>query len=929
MSRFTLVALFALASLWPAVGASQDLPPNLITANAPLRPGELPDRRTLMGLAEQALAAGLSSTASTFYGQLLADPKLSDTDKEKAGLGLSAAYIERTRTAEAKSTLKFLPKSARRNLREAMVALLENDTDNARILSNELDLAALPPAEIAWGHALRWMIAAAAGDNLNANLSLEAVTRTAVSEEQRQRIEILGYRASIVAGKVDQRSLDALRELASAAQGTPLAFAYARNLALAYAHLQDTKGAAQALASAGTIAPARQAEADLLAGLILGQDSVRGRERLKEAAKNEANTSVRLAALRALVSAADPRDDANNPKARIEDPKSVANEVNDFLARRNEGQLSFYCPRDIKVLDSIHLARAQLMLFAGNREKARQAAEDLLKDVPASPLAREAVRTLAIAAWGDGSFRLAATHLTTLAESSVEPERAQLRIAAADCLFLAKDFVLAEKAYAALQKDAADIKIAEAAFHQRILCLLETNEDIASWTKTCVVIEETARSNRTQTRRPIWTAIWNLAEDARKANHASDAAKLLTRLAPLTENAEIDFALRFDWQKALIAIAAGDTPQAARLADGIDSKLEHLPAEATSDLRKSAPELRGHVALLKARTKLDAGSAKGLDELVALRKKYGKVPAAAASYLVEGRHLASNGRHAEAQTRFEALAKDFKGETALAEFAALGLYEAAEQAALQAPQAGESKLKDAVELLEDFTESFPRSPLLFRVSLRRAEILRSLGQFDKALLVLDGLIRDKPTDSARPQAEMARADSIFGLAELRRDRNGQLDRKRAALAAAAYERVAEAWAKDSDDIRIEAWYKWSLTLIERAKAETAFEAKATRMEARKILLRSLATLRNPGTTTVDSAQRLSSEGRLWLTRSILLMGEICEQDGDKEEAIAAYKTILTVNQGLTGNQMRLPGQATAESKLATLRNSLSNSPKPQ
>jgi hypothetical protein len=59
------------------------------------------------------------------------------------------------------------------------------------------------------------------------------------------------------------------------------------------------------------------------------------------------------------------------------------------------------------------------------------------------------------------------------------------------------------------------------------------------------------------------------------------------------------------------------------------------------------------------------------------------------------------------------------------------------------------------------------------------------------------------------------------------------------------------------------------------------------------------------------------------------MGEICEQDGDKEEAIAAYKTILTVNQGLTGNQMRLPGQATAESKLATLRHSLSNSPKPQ
>ena len=59
------------------------------------------------------------------------------------------------------------------------------------------------------------------------------------------------------------------------------------------------------------------------------------------------------------------------------------------------------------------------------------------------------------------------------------------------------------------------------------------------------------------------------------------------------------------------------------------------------------------------------------------------------------------------------------------------------------------------------------------------------------------------------------------------------------------------------------------------------------------------------------------------------MGEICEQDGDREEAMAAYKILVTVNQGLSGNQLRLPGQATAESKLATLRNSSSNPPKPQ
>lgn len=929
MLRFPLATLLALGALLPGRVASQDLPPNLITANAPVSPGDQPDRRTLLGLADQALAAGLSATASGFYAQLLADPKLGDKDREQAGLGLSAAYIERTRTAEAKATVKFLPKSARRSLREGLIALLENDTDGARAFSAELDLAALPAQEVAWGHALRWMVAGAESDNLNINLAQEAIARTAVSEEQRQRIEILGYRAMIVAGKVEQRTISALRDLAADAKGTPLAFDYARNLALALAHLKDPKGAAQALANAGTLPPARQAEADLLAGLILGADTAEGRERLKEAARNPANVAIRLTALRALVAAADPR--AEKDPAKPVDTKAIANEVNDFLLRRNPGQLSYYCPRELKVLDSIHLARAQLMLFAGSREKARQAAEDLLKDVPASPLVREATRTLAIAAWGDGSYRLAATHLTTLAESSVEPERAQLRIAAADCLFLAKDFVLAEKAYAALQKDAADTKLSEDAFHQRILCLLETSDEISAWNRTTEVIEEAARSNRTRTKEPIWSATWSLIEDMRKAHRPADAERLLARLAPLTQGARIDFDLRFAWQRALLAIANNNPAEASRLAGEIDRKLSHLPAGSTPDeLTKAVPELRGHAALLKARTSLNAGAAKGLDELVELRRQFGKVPAAAASYLVEGRHLASVGRHAEAQARFESLAKEFQGEAGLAEFAALGLYEAAEQAALQAPTDGENKLKDAVELLERFTESYPQNALLFRVSLRRAEILRSLGQFDKSLLVLEGLIRDKPTDPSRPQAEMARADSLFGLAQLRRDRNGQLDRQRVSRAAAAYERIAEVWAKDSEDVKIEAWYKWALTLVERSRTETGLEATASRGEARKVLLRALGALRTAtARVAADSAGKLSSEGRLWLSRSVLLMAETCELDGDRDEAVAAYKIIVNVNQGSPSAQSRLPGQSTAESKLATLRNSTSNPAKPQ
>ena len=196
--------------------------------------------------------------------------------------------------------------------------------------------------------------------------------------------------------------------------------------------------------------------------------------------------------------------------------------------------------------------------------------------------------------------------------------------------------------------------------------------------------------------------------------------------------------------------------------------------------------------------------------------------------------------------------------------------------------------------------------------------------------MLEGLIRDKPTDPSRPQAEMARADSLFGLAQLRRDRNGQLDRQRVSRAAAAYERIAEAWAKDSEDVQIEAWHKWALTIVERSRTETGLEAAASRGEARKILLRALGALRKATSrTAADTVGKLSAEGRLWLARSVLLMAETCELDGDRDEAVAAYKIIVTVNQGSPAGQSRLPGQSTAESKLAALRQSSSNPPKPQ
>jgi tetratricopeptide (TPR) repeat protein len=905
MLRHTLVTALRLFSLSLSVLVAQDIPvPILSTVDEKSLPSARD--RSLLQLAQQAQEAGLSSSAIQLFNEVIKSKNASAPDVITAQLGLATCLIERNKRSEAKAALKNIPDSPSKNLLTGLVAFLDNDLITAGEISDKLNLNTLSPAEVPWFHTFKALLANAKFDNDNFNTNLTLATQSALSEEQRQRIQALCYRASVISGKINDSVINALRDIVKNNKNPEFTFTHQRNLALALAR-QDKKNEALALLkNLENLTDTQEAEADLLCGLISGADSAEGRKFLKSTAQNRSSDRLRITAIQSLVAAAS--------EAKPGDINSIANEVYDFLTKQREGQLSYECPRDPSVLDTIHLARAQLMYLAGNNEKARQAATELLKEIPASPLAREATRFLAIIAWSDASYRLASSYIDTLAEGKEGIPRDVLRMVSADCLYLAHDYILAEKAYASIQNETQGADIAYTAFHQRVLSLLSSSDDFKVWTQTTEIIEQAFQNKKIEPSR-LWVATWCLLEDIRKANQPDIALQLLERLSPVITKSSIDFQLRFKWQRALITLANRDNIKAAKLADEIAASLERLPANAPADLKNNAPVLRGHIALLKARTALGSSSTVGLVELENLRKKYGKVPAAAASFLVEGRYLSSLGRHAEAQARFLELVKTFEGpDAALNEMVELGLYEAAEEANQQALELGETKIKEAIELFEKLNQNYPQSPLLFRVALRRAELLRTLGDFDRALLVLNSIIRTKPEHPNRNQAEMAKADCLFGLAELRRDRSGQLDRQKVALAAAAYENVAASWAQDPD-ILVEAQYKLATTLLERSKAENATDAQSTRNEARTLLIKIIVNVRS---TKAAAINNYGINGRTWIARAILSLGNSYEESNDLGEAVAVYRLIPDLNRNLPAGEARLPGQAAAESKLASL-----------
>ena len=859
-----------------------------------------PEGRPLLALARQTLAAGLTSTSAELHHRVLALPGLTPAEREEASLGLALALLERNRPGEALLALAGAPASPRRSLREALAALLRNDRTAARQAMESTDAARLPADERPWALLAAGVVAVRA-DQPEPPPQLDAAVAAAATPAQRLRLELLGQRALLLHGPSDRANLAFLERRARETRETDEALGYARLHAAALARAGKVESAVEALDEAAGNFPARQAEADLVAGLLLGPREADGVARLRSAAARAgAAQAVRARAIAALADAV-----AEAPADRI---VQLANATYAFLSDGKDG-----CPRTPELADGIHLARARVMMAAGNRELARSAAEDLLRDIPGSPLAPEAVRLLAYVAWGEGAYRLAAAHLERLATMAPEAERESIQAASADCLFLAGDHALAERAYAGLQSSAKASDLRDAAFHQAVLCSLRLENGVEAASSR---VEAAARSG-TITPRRILIAAWNTADAARRLGKADTFAKTLARLAQVTQGAPVEFELRFAWLRALSALANGDRTTAAGLADQVARTLGDLPADAPADLRAAAPELGAHAALLRARIGADASAGLGIKALAELRARFGKVSASAAAYLVEGRLLAAEGRHREAQARFEQLAADFADDAGLAEFAALGLHEAAEQAVILADAEGAASLGDAARLLAAFLQRHPGHPLAFRAHLRLAEVYRRLGDFDSALRALDDLARLFPQHPGRAQADLARADCLMGLASLRRAPGGGPDRTRINRAVAAYERAVATHA-GQPDILAEARHKLAQALLDRARGEGLADAESTRREARQALAAEAADLQR------GSRESLGVSGRIWVARSLLLLGEQCQADGDREEARAAFRLLRDLNAGLPEGAARLPGKAAAESKLAELGDAPSN-----
>lgn len=798
-----------------------------------------------------ALKSGLPSLADGLFRGVI-ENELSPPDLVRdAQLKLVGALIEQRRLEDARTELQAIepPYVAEYYLRRAVFFFYGGD-----LIGLEQDLEAIDPDALSsdllpWYFLLNGVLNKRRGDEVAAQLSFGEAQRTSRGPVQQAQFEAIRISGEILAGQIDERSVQVLAQRVRQHAGSRVGIGFARQYAVTLHQLGRSEEAIAVLREQvnylTTDETGEESQLQLLTGMIAGPDSSTGRLALIDVIGRAANQQIARVALYHLLTALED----NSGGEAIADFKNVLDRL---LAQE-----------DHPIRDELLLIRARLALRVGEVDQAATDAEMVVENFPNSAFREDALYLLAYLGWTSDPprYRSAADYLGQL-RSELPPGRhlATVTRLMADCFFLKGDFQTAATLYAEAFNSGLTSSAAAEVAYQQVLAQLEIDDFETAET---LLDNETLFSGMPGLR---WRAEWNLALKRIAKRQLAVARDRLAKLFERTANGggAPALRLRFLWLRASLAYREADyasTEALARLA--LREAREHsgLDGVAASSLL-----LQGQSLLRLGRTE-DA-------EIVfeTLRNAYPGSEPSILSFFEEARFLASQFKLAEAQRRLSQLAERHPDDPN----APVALFEAA----LLAEKQGQARnLDEALALLDQFIERFPEHSLLFRVRLLQGDIARSLGEFGAAQNIYEEIMRNFDDD----RFPVWLADLYAGnclVAQSSRN-PALLD-----LAAARFERL---FVRSSLPVSVRAEAGFNFGNIYRTQGNTSRALEIFWMVLRRLL-------------EAESVE-LDGQSRYWLARASLELGRLLEDAGKGREALTVYAIIGEY--GLPGERIAL------------------------
>ena len=811
------------------------------------------------GRAGQALQTGFPATAAIIYRELLRDPALPAETKQRVTLSLVTAQLDAGELAAAEKTLQGYdgPRNTAYQLRAGLLAANANPRSpqaKAALAAGKVEELSL--ADKGWWYFLQGLVADAENDFARRDKAYEEAGRTVVSELQRSRFLLGQEQARLRINPPNEAQLATYRGNMERYAGQSTGYDYARTYAAALDALgKKTEALAVLQRQLIGLAPSQRNLADqfrLSLGLIAGTDSPTGRRALSELlARGLAPEKQRLALL--LL--------ARGAKTQAE---------RDQL-RRDLGEL-IGAPGQHPIIEDLMLVRAQTALTDKDYARAEEDARALLERYPGSTGKAAALGVRLAVAWDQKRFRTAADVIVQLRAVLTEGrERAELGVLLAEAFFRSEDYKNAADAYEAALREPPGVMPAGTLIFQRVLSDIQAEQ-----------LDSAAKQLDAEAGNPgfdpvnRWQAEWNLVKAMQVQGQALAAYARVNRLlAGGVQAVPEDLRIRLMWLRAKLSFDNNQPESTLRQTDELLARLQQggpLEAALRTNVTSMAQLLKAQALLALNRDK------EGLAMLDKLRADYRTTPAAQYSHLVQAGYLTQHGDMAGAQgvlIRFVDN-EDYKH----SDYAPLALYEAA----LNLERQGlDRQLQEANKLLERLITSYPADELVFYARLKQGDLLRKLNDFANARLVYEFLLNNYAGHPDELLAQLALADSLFA--------QGANSVANYESAAAIYERLRDLPTAPVD-LRVEAGFKWGAVAkrTQPAKAVTVFWSVVNDF------------LLDPA-----QAAKLGAQGRYWVSRSLLELGQLHEDAGRLDEAQRAYQLIV---------DNKLSGGAQAQAKLA-------------
>jgi len=374
-----------------------------------------------------------------------------------------------------------------------------------------------------------------------------------------------------------------------------------------------------------------------------------------------------------------------------------------------------------------------------------------------------------------------------------------------------------------------------------------------------------------------WRAEWNVAQ-ALRASGQLDLALERTRLLIQggSSNVPTTLVLRLRWLEAYLSFLARDSENLIERVDALLARIESFPPEKVALEPIETKLLVTEILLLKAKILIRSGDASGGTEVMnRIRTGYAQSSAAQRSYITEADYYGSVGDYSSAQATLSKLASTYPS--------SMLAPQAVFEAAIYCERRGPDFYEAAALLLNNIALEYPNDELVYSARLKQGDLLRKMNKFAAAQNLYENLINDYPTHPSRYIAELSRADCMLALAK---NNESQLNAVIIAL-----EQLIDL-PNLPIDFQAEVGYKWGFALLKRDLSDQAQEVFT--MIASRFLL------------NADQASLLGPSGRYWMSRALLALGRLLEEQGDVAEARRVYIKMVAFN---------LPGRKLAQDRV--------------